>query len=324
MNKKITSIIIASFVALGCLSALFLYYSSGSEEFVDSANLDPLKNPNESSTDNAKSDYPYNLSENLPNRVSLDGFMSEEPIFSNVVLKNNEVNPYPDSLTMTGLTSMYPELPADVYFDNIKEAENGSSTAQYLVARALEQCKGIGSKAEIQEQVRLNILSEMEINRIKAHYDRCEGLVDVFPEKELNSFILHYDWLVKAEQNGNFQAKAAIYQIHPERYSRSEALHLITKSLETRSQSDFLPYDALKDFVSNNTEDGELNAYELEIAICMNLDWCNDKAKIAYAEYYENKNDSDKIKENAKILSQLIKSNDIIGVLQFTNVNAQD
>jgi len=320
MKRKIKLLLVSTLVVTGLVFVIGFNISLERSDTIDINSVKNLDGKFIVSTDSIKS---LDSTEIILNSAGSEKDSFNERPFTNVEIKNSEVNPYPDSPAITGLTSMYPDSPVDVYFENIQYAKDGSDTAQYLVARSLKECMGIADQAAIQEYTNLNMLSEKDVMQLQAHHDRCEGLANVISAKELNSFGLHYEWLSKAHQNGNQQAAALIYQLHPERDSRSEALEIITNSFVTRSESDYIPHDALISFIANNVEDGQLTAAGLEIAICMNLDWCDEVAKIAYAEYYEKKIDADTIKEKAQTLSKLIADNDIDGILQFTDVYSQ-
>ena len=236
-------------------------------------------------------------------------------------LGNNEISPFPRELEMSGINSLHPKKPIDVYVNNIEQAKNGDDKSQYLVARSLRECSGIADNNDVENVSQQNIISEDNLQGIKAHSERCEEFLNYYTKEELNNWDTHYKWLIKSKNNGNNTAHSWHFQMNPDQYSKEQAYQIVIEGISSREQDDLLAYSAIQDYLVNFVPDSDVSNSIVELARCKVISWCDEEVIEAYIEHQETYYDANLIKEKSNAFADLIKSNNLEEIKKLLSDN---
>lgn len=235
----------------------------------------------------------------------------EEIQYTHNELGNNEVSPFPVELSIIGMNSLHPQKAIDVYINNIEQAKDGDHDSQYLVARALLECSGVASNNDLEYYSQQNTVPEDKLQQLKAHTKRCESFFDYYSQDELNDWNTHYNWMIKAKNNGNPIAKSWHFKTHPEQYNQEQAYQIVMESISSREPDDFFAYSSIQAYLVHYVPDSDNDRSAIELARCHVVSWCDEKVKEAYIEHYESYYDANLIKEKSKKYAISIKNNNL-------------
>ena len=235
----------------------------------------------------------------------------EEVQYTHNELGNNEISPFPIELSIIGMNSLHPKKAIDVYINNIEQAKDGNHKSQYLVARSLMECYGVASNNDLEKYSQQNTVPEDKLQQLKAHTERCESFSDYYSQDELNDWNTHYNWMLKAKNNGNAIAKSWHFQTHPEQYNQEQAYQIVMESISSREPEDFFSYSSIQDYLVNYIPDSDNDSSAIELTRCRVVSWCDEKIKEAYIEHYESHYDANLIKEKSEAYVDFIKNNNL-------------
>ncbi|WP_143327905.1 hypothetical protein [Colwellia polaris] len=225
---------------------------------------------------------------------------------------NSTVNPFVLEASTLGLASIYPISPLELYQNNIEKAELGDPKSQYLVARAIRECKGLANESKVQELTNENLVGEDVLLVIKAHASYCKDFVEAFPTIELDDWNSHYEWLVKAKENNNHDAMAWYMDLHPDQFSQEQALDILSNAFDSRKSDDFLVYTNALTYISNFVPDSSTVRDSWELAICEVRNMCDESTMKAYITYHNDVLTADEIAEKSKEVVEAMLAKDTV------------
>lgn len=226
-------------------------------------------------------------------------------------LNNHIISPFPLEINETGLASIYPISPFTLYQKNITNAEKGNAKAQLLVARALKECKGVSDKEKIQMLKDQNVVIPEIIASLEAHLEYCAELVQIIPLSKLNDWNTHYKWLIDARNNGDINAEAWYFDIHPEQYNQDQAFELLDAALAQGSHlNDLFLYTKIPSYIAQYQSDYETLYSSWQLAICKSQQQCDVNVMEAYARNQDDAYIVEQIKEQSDQIALAIKKGD--------------
>lgn len=241
-----------------------------------------------------------------PNKELLDNV--EESSAKNFVtnelhwkdIANNQISPLVNEASNLRYNSLFPLKPEEVYLDNIAKAEAGEPQAQFWVARALRECKGVATSEELQKLVNENFQEQHVLNSIASHSKYCRALLGIVGKDTLDNWDTHYEWLTKAKDGNNVNATLWHFELHPDQYTRKDAFDLLSKAFTNKEKTDVFIYNKVLTYLASySVENNEVLFSSWELAICRAYSGCDDSLMKAYVNYQYEYLDYEDILEKA-------------------------
>jgi len=131
-----------------------------------------------------------------------------------------------------GPFSIYPEVPATLYGDNLDAALGGDARAQYNVALALHECSGVPDRPKF-DQMKAAGKIPVEIETVlEVSVDTCSALFEQVPVGETED--LYRDWLRKAVEANDSLARSWNLTFGPGQTSAEDAKVIVLAALREK------------------------------------------------------------------------------------------
>lgn len=210
---------------------------------------------------------------------------------------------------------LYPDSPLDLYIENISAAENGDGRSMYWVARVLYECHRAVERDVLEKAFALNnIDSEELLNVAEARFERCKDIQSLVGIDKLNDWLTHYEWLSKAKETMDPLADSWFFQVHPDRYSQSEAKAVIVRAYEIAGPNNIQVFRSIGTYLANYTENGvDLNTdWALVLSTCaLGDNYCNQDRLKKHIESVNLPTDYEEIVSISENIVSSVKSGNV-------------
>ncbi|PIE39962.1 MAG: hypothetical protein CSA51_03245 [Gammaproteobacteria bacterium] len=130
-----------------------------------------------------------------------------------------------------GVASIYPELPHELYSENLERAKQGDPVSQYRVSKALKECTGVPDYEyidELKNQGELIIDQELD-DKLYRDAAFCEAMFAIVPREKIKEE--YTKWFNKALLNGDKMALAQHWSENMESFDKERARAILLDAL---------------------------------------------------------------------------------------------
>ncbi len=184
--------------------------------------------------------------------------------------------------------SIYPLAPEKIYADNIEAARAGDPQAQYQVARALDECRGVTIGDQRIESIESsNAVPDVAITQMKARWERCRPLHEIIGD-DLRKWETHFEWLEKSADAGYLDALVLMASEYPAEFSGETVRQNLIEGALRAPAGDTTALSTMVTYLANFVERyDELEYTTWEFTLCqMREDICEVDAMRAYFVYW--------------------------------------
>lgn len=232
-------------IGFGALFSILLYLAlvspDGMDVVVDSNNEHPLKNlasenahsmHSQSSEVDGKEEQKTSIEKKHPNarlQAILD-IQSSDEISKDI--QQNLLSEYPAHAGVNAEFSTYPMAASDVYFNNIEKADSGDDEAQYLVATALNNCRGVASLDQLSDLRTQNNISNDLFQKLSYSATECAAMLDKLGKEFLNDNQNYRKYLALSAKQQHIDALAWVVEEFPAEFDENKALDVVYESMK--------------------------------------------------------------------------------------------
>jgi len=182
-----------------------------------------------------------------------------------------------------GPFTIYPQIPIELYEQNINAAHKGDMRSQYNVARALHECTGTPDRTTFEGMLQDGSISLELAKIVEESVANCTPLFELVSTSEIDG--TYQEWMKKSVQGGDALAASWNLMFGPGKTSADESRKIVIAALK---ENEPVVYYQVAAYVANRDRDSVLEEEAWVLMGCRRLPACIPGAYESFLkqEYY--------------------------------------